>query len=47
MIIAPSFFETEGRTEKHYDLFSRLLKDRNNWMFGEEAKEYGIVDHVI
>ena len=21
--------------------------DRNNWMFGEEAKEYGIVDHVI
>ena len=21
--------------------------DRNNWMFGEEAKEYGIVDQVI
>jgi len=21
--------------------------DRNNWMFGEEAREYGIVDHVI
>lgn len=28
MIIAPSFFEKEGNFEKHYDLFSRLLKDR-------------------
>jgi hypothetical protein len=28
MIIAPSFFEKDGRIEKHYDLFSRLLKDR-------------------
>ena len=35
MIIAPSFFETEGRTEKHYDLFSRLLKDRIVLMFNE------------
>ena len=35
MIIAPSFFETEGRTEKHYDLFSRLLKDRIVLLFNE------------
>ena len=28
MIIAPTFFEKEDRTEKQYDVFSRLLKDR-------------------
>ena len=21
--------------------------ERNNWMFAEEAKEYGIIDHII
>lgn len=35
MIIAPSFFEKEGRTEKQYDLFSRLLKDRIVLLFNE------------
>ena len=35
MIIAPSFVETEGRIEKHYDLFSRLLKDRIVLLFNE------------
>lgn len=35
MIIAPSFFEKEGRTEKQYDVFSRLLKDRIVLLFNE------------
>lgn len=35
MIIAPSFFEKEGSIEKHYDLFSRLLKDRIVLLFNE------------
>lgn len=35
MIIAPSFFEKEGNIEKHYDLFSRLLKDRIVLLFNE------------
>ena len=35
MIIAPSFFEKEGRTEKQYDVFSRLLKDRIILLFNE------------
>ncbi len=28
MILTPSFYEKDGSTEKGYDLFSRLLKDR-------------------
>ena len=28
MILSPSFYEREGNTEKGYDLYSRLLKDR-------------------
>ena len=35
MIIAPSFFEKDGRTEKQYDVFSRLLKDRVILLFNE------------
>ena len=35
MITVPSFFEKEGMTEKHYDLFSRLLKDRIILIFNE------------
>ena len=35
MIIAPSFFEKEGITEKQYDVFSRLLKDRIVLLFNE------------
>ena len=35
MIIAPSFFEKDGRTEKQYDVFSRLLKDRIILLFNE------------
>lgn len=35
MITVPSFFEKEGRFEKHYDLFSRLLKDRIILLFNE------------
>ena len=35
MIIAPSFFEKEGSTEKQYDVFSRLLKDRIVLLFNE------------
>ena len=35
MITVPSFFEKEGRFEKHYDLFSKLLKDRIILLFNE------------
>ena len=35
MIIAPTFFEKEDRTEKQYDVFSRLLKDRIVLLFNE------------
>ena len=35
MITVPSFFEKEGMAEKHYDLFSRLLKDRIILIFNE------------
>ncbi len=35
MILNPSFYEKEGNTEKGYDLFSRLLKDRIIIMFNE------------
>ncbi|MBE6764040.1 MAG: ATP-dependent Clp protease proteolytic subunit [Ruminococcaceae bacterium] len=35
MIIQPSFYEKEGNTEKGYDLFSRLLKDRIILLFSE------------
>ena len=35
MIIAPSFFEKDGMSEKHYDVFSRLLKDRIVMLFNE------------
>jgi len=35
MIVTPSFYEKEGNTEKGYDLFSRLLKDRIILLFNE------------
>lgn len=35
MILTPSFYEKEGNTEKGYDLFSRLLKDRIILLFNE------------
>ena len=35
MITLPGFFEKEGMMEKHYDLFSRLLKDRIILIFNE------------
>lgn len=35
MILNPSFYEKEGNTEKGYDLYSRLLKDRIILMFNE------------
>lgn len=35
MIVTPSFYEREGNTEKGYDLFSRLLKDRIILLFNE------------
>ena len=35
MIINPTFFEKEGITEKAYDVFSRLLKDRVVLLFSE------------
>jgi len=35
MIINPSFYEREGNSEKGYDLFSRLLKDRIILLFNE------------
>ncbi len=35
MIPTPSFFEKEGNTERGYDLFSRLLKDRIILLFHE------------
>ena len=35
MVFNPSFYEKEGNSEKGYDLFSRLLKDRIILMFNE------------
>lgn len=35
MVLNPSFYEKEGNSEKGYDLFSRLLKDRIVLMFNE------------
>lgn len=35
MILNPSFFEKDGRSEKCYDLYSRLLKDRIVLIFNE------------
>ena len=35
MILTPSFYEKEGSSEKGYDLFSRLLKDRIVLLFNE------------
>ena len=35
MVLNPSFYEKEGNTEKGYDLFSRLLKDRIVLLFNE------------
>ncbi len=35
MILTPSFFEKEGNSERGYDLFSRLLKDRIILIFNE------------
>lgn len=35
MVLNPTFYEKEGGTEKGYDLFSRLLKDRIILMFNE------------
>lgn len=39
MIINPSFYEKEGNSEKGYDLYSRLLKDRIILMFNEVNDE--------
>ncbi|MBQ8682902.1 MAG: ATP-dependent Clp protease proteolytic subunit [Clostridia bacterium] len=35
MIVNPSFYERDGMSEKGYDIFSRLLKDRIILMFNE------------
>jgi ATP-dependent Clp protease protease subunit len=35
MILNPSFYEREGNSEKGYDLYSRLLKDRIILLFNE------------
>ena len=35
MILNPSFYEREGNSEKGYDLYSRLLKDRIVLMFNQ------------
>ncbi len=35
MILTPTFYEKDGNTEKGYDLFSRLLKDRIILLFNE------------
>lgn len=35
MVLNPSFYEKEGNSEKGYDLFSRLLKDRIVLLFNE------------
>jgi len=35
MILNPSFYEREGNTEKGYDLYSRLLKDRIILLFNQ------------
>lgn len=35
MIFNPTFYEKDGATEKHYDLFSRLLQDRVILLFNE------------
>jgi ATP-dependent Clp protease protease subunit len=35
MILNPSFYEREGNTEKGYDLYSRLLRDRIVLLFNE------------
>ena len=35
MVVNPSFYEREGNSEKGYDLFSRLLKDRIILLFNE------------
>lgn len=35
MILNPSFYEKEGNSERGYDLFSRLLKDRIILLFNE------------
>lgn len=35
MIVNPSFYERDGNSEKGYDIFSRLLKDRIILMFNE------------
>lgn len=35
MILNPSFYEKEGNSEKGYDLYSRLLKDRIVLLFNE------------
>lgn len=39
MIINPTFYEKEGGTERGYDLYSRLLKDRIILMFNEVNDE--------
>lgn len=35
MVLNPSFYEKDGNSEKGYDLFSRLLKDRIILLFNE------------
>ncbi len=39
MIINPTFYEKDGGTERGYDLYSRLLKDRIILMFNEVNDE--------
>ena len=39
MIINPTFYENDGNVTKHYDLFSRLLKDRIILLFDEVSDD--------
>lgn len=43
MVFTPSFYEKEGNSEKGYDLFSRLLKDRIILMFNEVTDDLACV----
>jgi ATP-dependent Clp protease, protease subunit len=45
-IIIPSVDETEGRIERRYDVFSRLLKDRIIFI-GSEIDSYNQVSNVV
>ena len=39
MVIAPIFYEKDNNMEKHYDIFSRLLKDRIVLLFNEVSDD--------